>query len=60
MPTAYSGGVTQRAKHGEPQPAPLQTNTDEPISTRRDLKSWWKNFSRGNQKREDEKGKLLP
>jgi hypothetical protein len=26
------------------------------MSSRRDLKSWWKTFSRGNQKRDDEKG----
>ncbi|KAE9976357.1 hypothetical protein BLS_002102 [Venturia inaequalis] len=42
--------MTHRARNGEPQPAhipyPAQ-NTEQ----KRDLKSWWKNFSRGNQKR---------
>lgn len=50
-------GMTHRARNGEPQPAhiphPAQ-NTEQ----KRDLKSWWKNFSRGNQKRDEDKGKL--
>jgi hypothetical protein len=48
------GGTSQRARH-EPQPAPFHT---EEGTSRRDLTSWWKNFKRGAQKRDDDKGKL--
>jgi len=55
--------MTPRARHGEPTPTPTPLNTgahpDEPTASKRDLKSWWKTFSRGNQKREeDNKGEL--
>lgn len=47
---------TPRARNVEPQPAPMAQPV-ETGSTRRDLTSWWKQFSkRGNPKREEEKG----
>ncbi|KIV99477.1 uncharacterized protein PV09_08897 [Verruconis gallopava] len=54
MSSSMRGGLTARARNGEPTPT-LQTNTDEPMSSKRDLKSWWKNFSRGDKKREEDK-----
>lgn len=46
---------TPRVRNGEPQPAPPPAPA-EPASTKRDLTSWWKQFSkRGNPKREEEK-----
>ncbi|KAH7113824.1 Rho-GTPase-activating protein 5 [Dendryphion nanum] len=45
---------TPRARNGEPQPAPPPTS--EPASAKRDLTSWWKQFSkRGAVKKEEEK-----
>lgn len=52
-----SAGMTHRARNGEPQPAHI-THPAQNTEQKRDLKSWWKNFSRGNQKREEDKGKL--
>ncbi|KAF2489877.1 RhoGAP-domain-containing protein [Lophium mytilinum] len=50
---------TPRARNGEPQPAPPQTasasTAAEPASTKRDLTSWWKQFKRGNPRKEEEK-----
>ena len=47
---------TPRARNVEPQPAPM-AQPAETASTKRDLTSWWKQFSkRGNPKREEEKG----
>lgn len=48
---------TPRVRNGEPQPAP--TPASEPATAKRDLKSWWKQFSKGNPKKEDEKGTIL-
>ncbi|KAF2873654.1 hypothetical protein BDV95DRAFT_592984 [Massariosphaeria phaeospora] len=45
---------TPRTRHGEPQPAPPPT-ASEPASARRDLTSWWKQFSKRNVKKEEEK-----
>ncbi|QDS77210.1 hypothetical protein FKW77_002755 [Venturia effusa] len=47
--------MTHRARNGEPQPAHL-TPSLQNAEQKRDLKSWWKNFSRGNQKRDEDKG----
>lgn len=52
-----SAGMTHRARNGEPQPAHIP-HTAQNTEQKRDLKSWWKNFSRGNQKRDEDKGKL--
>ena len=44
-----------RARHGEPQPAP--PTIQEPAPTKRDLASWWRQFSkRGAVKKEEDKG----
>ncbi|CAI6340865.1 unnamed protein product [Periconia digitata] len=40
---------TPRARNGEPTPAA------EPASAKRDLTSWWKQFSKRNMKKEEEK-----
>jgi hypothetical protein len=53
-----SAGMTHRARNGEPQPAPLPPPA-QTTEQKRDLKSWWKNFSRSNQKRDEDKGKLI-
>ncbi|XTI87510.1 RhoGAP-domain-containing protein [Cenococcum geophilum] len=51
---------TPRARNVEPQPAPM-AQPAETASTRRDLTSWWKQFSkRGNPKREEEKDRVIP
>ena len=61
MPNGNHGATTHRARHGEPQPVPgpalPENDTNQREPTKRDLASWWKNFKRGNQRREDEKGK---
>jgi hypothetical protein len=44
--------------NGEPQPAALQT--PEPASAKRDLTSWWRQFSKRPTKKEDEKGETAP
>ncbi|KAF1831914.1 RhoGAP-domain-containing protein [Decorospora gaudefroyi] len=44
---------TPRVRNGEPQPAPVAT--PEPASSRRDLTSWWRQFSKRPAKKEDEK-----
>ncbi|TLD29699.1 hypothetical protein E2P81_ATG05993 [Venturia nashicola] len=49
--------MTHRARNVEPIPAHLPHPAPS-TEQKRDLKSWWKNFSRGNQKRDDDKGKL--
>jgi hypothetical protein len=47
---------TRPARNGEPQPAPPPT-ASEPATAKRDLTSWWKQFSkRGAVKKEEEKG----
>ncbi|PVI02412.1 RhoGAP-domain-containing protein [Periconia macrospinosa] len=45
---------TPRARNGEPTPAV------EPASAKRDLTSWWKQFSKRNMKKEEEKGMPQP
>lgn len=51
---------TPRARNVEPQPAPM-AQPAETASTRRDLTSWWKQFSkRGNPKREEDKDRVIP
>ena len=48
-----------RPRNVEPQPAPM-AQPAETASTKRDLASWWKQFSkRGNPKREEEKGTYI-
>ncbi|KAF2252137.1 RhoGAP-domain-containing protein [Trematosphaeria pertusa] len=47
----HHGLSTPRVRNGEPQPAPAA----EPASAQRDLKSWWKNFSKRNVKKEEDK-----
>lgn len=57
MPSGAHGHhlSTPRARNGEPQPAPPPTST-EPASAKRDLTSWWKQFSkRSAVKKEEEK-----
>lgn len=50
---------TPRPRNGEPQPAPPPA-ASEPATTKRDLASWWKQFSkRGNVKKEEDKGTCL-
>ncbi|KAF2197284.1 RhoGAP-domain-containing protein [Delitschia confertaspora ATCC 74209] len=46
---------SSRARNGEPQPAPPPPTSSEPATTKRDLTSWWKQFKRGNVKKEEEK-----
>ena len=48
--------TTPRARNGEPQIAPL--TPIEPGSAKRDLTSWWKQFSKRNAKKEEEKGTI--
>lgn len=45
--------ATPRVRNGEPQPAPV-TPVETP--SKRDLTSWWKQFSKRNAKKEEEKG----
>ena len=45
---------TPRVRNGEPQPAPV--GTPEPASSRRDLTSWWRQFSKRPAKKDDDKG----
>jgi hypothetical protein len=47
---------TPRVRNGEPQPAAVQT--PEPASAKRDLTSWWRQFSKRPPKKEDEKGEI--
>jgi hypothetical protein len=54
MPGMQTHAHTPRARNGEPQPAALQTS--EPASAKRDLTSWWRQFSKRPTKKEDEKG----
>ncbi|KAH7384048.1 Rho-GTPase-activating protein 5 [Phaeosphaeria sp. MPI-PUGE-AT-0046c] len=49
---------TPRVRNGEPQPAALQT--PEPASAKRDLTSWWRQFSKRPAKKEDEKEAVQP
>ncbi|KAH7377859.1 hypothetical protein BKA66DRAFT_467367 [Pyrenochaeta sp. MPI-SDFR-AT-0127] len=49
---------TPRVRNGEPQPAPAAT--PEPASARRDLTSWWRQFSKRPAKKDDEKGTASP
>ncbi|KAL1798012.1 hypothetical protein ACET3X_004618 [Alternaria dauci] len=49
---------TPRVRNGEPQPAPV--GTPEPASSRRDLTSWWRQFSKRPAKKDDDKEPALP
>lgn len=49
---------TPRVRNGEPQPAPVAT--PEPASSRRDLTSWWRQFSKRPAKKDDDKEPALP
>ncbi|KAL6704300.1 GTPase activating protein (GAP) for Rho1p [Coniothyrium glycines] len=55
MPVTSTHGHphTPRVRNGEPQPA--LAATPEPASSRRDLTSWWRQFSKTRAKKEDEK-----
>ncbi|KAF2004240.1 RhoGAP-domain-containing protein, partial [Amniculicola lignicola CBS 123094] len=52
--TPHAPLSAQRARNGEPQPAPPPT-VAEPATTKANLTSWWKTFKRGNPKKEEEK-----
>ncbi|USP81867.1 uncharacterized protein yc1106_09141 [Curvularia clavata] len=54
----HSHPQTPRVRNGEPQPAPLAT--PEPASSKRDLTSWWRQFSKRPAKKEDDKDQALP
>ena len=55
---AYGGPTAQRANNGGPQPVPMATT--ENASSKRDLTSWWKTFSkRGAGKKEEDKSIYL-
>jgi hypothetical protein len=58
MPGTQAHAHTPRARHAEPQPMALQT--PEPASAKRDLTSWWRQFSKRPTKKEDEKGETAP
>lgn len=45
---------TPRVRNGEPQPAAIQT--PEPASAKRDLTSWWRQFSKRPAKKDEDKG----
>jgi len=49
---------TPRVRNGDPQPAPV--GTPEPASSRRDLTSWWRQFSKRPAKKDDDKEPALP
>jgi hypothetical protein len=51
---------TPRVRNGEPQPAAIQTQTPEPASAKRDLTSWWRQFSKKPAKKDEEKGTASP
>jgi hypothetical protein len=54
-PATYNNHMhTPRVRNGEPQPTALQT--PEPASAKRDLTSWWRQFSKKPAKKDDEKG----
>lgn len=50
----YNHMHTPRVRNGDPQPTAVQT--PEPVSAKRDLTSWWRQFSKKPTKKEDEKG----
>ncbi|KAH7552275.1 hypothetical protein BM1_09137 [Bipolaris maydis] len=54
----HTNPQTPRVRNGEPQPAPLAT--PEPASSKRDLTSWWRQFSKRPAKKEDDKDQALP
>ena len=60
-PNSHGGALlTPRVRNGEPQPAPsAAAAASEPASTKRDLASWWKQFSKRNMKKEEEKGTVV-
>ncbi|KAF2825620.1 RhoGAP-domain-containing protein [Ophiobolus disseminans] len=49
---------TPRVRNGEPQPTAV--HTPEPASAKRDLTSWWRQFSKKPTKKDEEKEALLP
>ncbi|KAH7067677.1 Rho-GTPase-activating protein 5 [Paraphoma chrysanthemicola] len=49
---------TPRVRNGEPQPAAIQT--PEPASAKRDLTSWWRQFSKRPAKKDEDKEAALP
>ncbi|KAF1943789.1 RhoGAP-domain-containing protein [Clathrospora elynae] len=59
MPNStHNNPHTPRVRTGEPQPAPFAT--PEPASSRRDLTSWWRQFSKRPAKKDDDKEPTLP
>ncbi|CAA9959395.1 RhoGAP-domain-containing protein [Pyrenophora teres f. maculata] len=59
MPAAtQTNPNTPRVRNGDPQPAPVAT--PEPASSRRDLTSWWRQFSKRPAKKDDEKDPAQP
>lgn len=48
--------ATPRVRNGEPHTAPA--TPVEPGSAKRDLTSWWKQFSKRSVKKEEEKGTM--
>ncbi|KAF1989895.1 RhoGAP-domain-containing protein [Aulographum hederae CBS 113979] len=59
MANGHPGPATQRARPGEPQPAPVSVPTDNVVS-KRDLSSWWKTFKRNTAKRDEPGENLFP
>jgi hypothetical protein len=57
-PAMHNNSHTPRVRNGEPQPAVVMT--PEPASAKRDLTSWWRQFSKRPAKKEDEKGTTSP
>ncbi|KAG9191411.1 hypothetical protein G6011_09499 [Alternaria panax] len=57
-PGTHTNPHTPRVRNGEPQPAPV--GTPEPASSRRDLTSWWRQFSKRPAKKDDDKGTTCP
>ncbi|KNG52413.1 rho-gtpase-activating protein 5 [Stemphylium lycopersici] len=49
---------TPRVRNGNPEPAPVAT--PEPASSKRDLTSWWRQFSKRPAKKDDDKDPVLP
>ncbi|OAG02867.1 RhoGAP-domain-containing protein [Paraphaeosphaeria sporulosa] len=55
---SHGAFATPRVRNGEPQPAPV--TPIEPGSAKRDLTSWWKQFSKRSVKKEEEKEPEVP
>lgn len=56
MANGHPGPSTATAGLGGPKPAPAHTETGQ---SKRDLRSWWKNFQRSDKAKPDDKGKRI-